>query len=56
MLAGARTGAPPLALEGRRAVGSGGWNQFCRFCKGADYLCQSRKIIEKDCKQIGANT
>ena len=26
-LAGAGTGAPPLAIEGRRAVGSGGWHQ-----------------------------
>ena len=34
-LAGAGTGVPPLALEGRRDVGSGGWNQFCWLCKGA---------------------
>ena len=29
-LAGAGTGAPPLALEGQRAVGSGGWHQLRR--------------------------
>ena len=28
-LAGAVTGAPPLDIEGRRAVGSGGWQQLC---------------------------
>ena len=26
-LAGAGTGAPPLAIEGRRAVGRSGWHQ-----------------------------
>ena len=35
-LEGAGTGAPPLDLEGRRAVGSGGWHQLRRFCKGAE--------------------
>ena len=29
-LAGAGTGAPPLALEGQRAMRSGSWNQFRR--------------------------
>ena len=29
------TGAPPLALEGQRAVGSGGWHQLRWCCKGA---------------------
>ena len=28
MLAGAGTGAPTLAIEGRRAVGNGGWYQL----------------------------
>ena len=55
-LAGAGTGAPPLALEGRRAVVSGGWHQLCRCCKGAEYLCRSSKIIQIDCTQIGTNT
>ena len=56
MLAGTGTGAPPLALEGRQVVGSGGWHQFHRCCKGADYLCQSSKIIKIDCTKIGTNT
>ena len=43
-LAGAITGAPPLAIEGRQAVGSGGWHQFCWCYKGAEYLFRSRKI------------
>ena len=55
-LAGARTGVPPLALERRRAVGSGGWHQLRRCCKGVDYLCRSSKIIQIDCTQIGTNT
>ena len=54
-LAGARTGAPQLDLEGRRAVGSGGWHQLCQCCKGAEYLCRKRKIIQIDCTQIGTN-
>ena len=33
-LAGAGTGAPPLALEGRRAVGSVGCRQLLRLYKG----------------------
>ena len=33
-LSGAGTGAPPLAVEGRRAVGSGGQHQLRRCCKG----------------------
>ena len=55
-LAGAGTGAPPFALEGRRVVGSGGWYQLCQCCKGADYLCRSRKIIQIYCTKIGTNT
>ena len=35
-LSGAGMGAPPLALEGRRAVGSGGWEKLRRSCKGAE--------------------
>ena len=52
---GAGTGAPTLALEERRAVGSGGWHQLHRCCKGAEYLCRSSKIIQIDCTQIGTN-
>ena len=55
-LSGAVTGAPPLDLEGRRAVGSGGWKKLRWCCKGADYLCQSSKIIKIDCTQIRTNT
>ena len=55
MLAGSGTGAPPLDLEGRRAVGSGGWNQLRWRCKGAEYLCWIRKIIQIYCAQIGTN-
>ena len=55
-LAGTGTGAPPLALEGLQAVGSGGWHQLRRCCKGADNLCWSRKIIQIGCKQIRTNT
>ena len=54
-LAGARTGVPPLALEGRRLVGGGGWHQLHWCCKGAEYLCRSSKIIQIDCTQIGTN-
>ena len=50
MVAG--TGAPLLALEGRQSIRSGSWNQFCRFCKDADYLCQRGKIIQLYCTEI----
>ena len=30
---GSGTGAQPLALEGRWAMGSGGWHQLCWGCK-----------------------
>ena len=50
------TGAQPLALEGRRAMGSGGWHQLCRGCKDAEYLCRRGKIIQIECTQIGTNT
>ena len=53
---GDEIGVPQLALEERRAVGRGGWQQFRWFCKGAEYLCQSNKIIQIDCTQIGTNT
>ena len=55
-LAGAGTGAPPLALEGQRAVESGGWHQLHRCCKGAEYLCRRSKKIQIECTQIGTNT
>ena len=55
-LAGARTGALTLDLEGRRAMGSFDWNQLRLCCKGAEYLCQRRKIIQIDCTQIRTNT
>ena len=55
-LDGSGTGAPPLALEGQRAAGSGGWHQLCWCCKGAEYLCQSTKIIQIGCTKIGTNT
>ena len=54
-LAGARTGAPLLGLEGQRAVGSRDWNQLCWCCKGAEYFCQCSKIIRIDCTQIGTS-
>ena len=54
-LAGAVTGAPPLALKGKQAVGSGGWHQFCWCCKGVDYLYWSTKIIQIDCTKIKTN-
>ena len=53
---GAVTGAPPLALEGRRDVVSGGWYQFRKCFKVADYLCRISKIIQIDCTKIGTNT
>ena len=55
-LEGAGTGAPTLALEGPREVGSGGWHQLRRCCKGAEYLCWGSKIIQIDCTQIKTNT
>ena len=55
-LAGTVTGAPPLSLEGRQVVRSGGWHQLFRCFKGAEYLCCSRKIVQIDCTQIGTNT
>ena len=55
-LAGAGTGALPLALEGQRAMGSGGWHQLHWCCKGVEYLCWSRKIIQIDCTKIGTDT
>ena len=55
-LAGAGTGAPPLDLQERKAVGSGGWNQLRRCCKGAKYFCQSGKIVQIDCTKIRTNT
>ena len=36
VIEGDGTGAPPLDLEGRRSVGSSGWNQLRRCCKGAE--------------------
>ena len=36
MLAGAETGAPPLALEGQQEAGSGVWNHLSRRYKGSD--------------------
>ena len=53
---GARTGAPPLALEGRWDMGSGGWHQLRWCCKDVEYLCRRSKIIQKECTQIGTNT
>ena len=49
---GAVTGAPPLALEGRRAMRSGRWHQLCRCCKDTEYLCRRSKIIQIECAQI----
>ena len=45
-------GAPPLALEGRRAMQSGSWHQFCWCFKDAEYLCRRSKIIQIECAQI----
>ena len=56
MLAVAGMGDPPLALEGPWAVGSSGWHQLRRCCKGAGYLFQRSKIIQIDCTKIGTNT
>ena len=53
---GTGTGAPSLALEGRRYVGSGGYHQLRWCCKGAEYLCCSSKIIQIECTQIETNT
>ena len=53
---GSVTGVPPLALEGRRAVGSGGWHQLRRCYKDAKYLCRISKIIQIQCTKIGTNT
>ena len=55
-LAGSGTRAPPLDLEGRRAVVSGGCYQLSQCCKSAEYLCRSRKIIQIYCTQIRTNT
>ena len=55
-LSGTVMGASPLNIEGRQAVGSGGWHQLRRCYKGAEYLCQSSKIIQIEFTQIGANT
>ena len=52
---GSGTRTPPLALEGRRAVGSGGWHQLSRCCKGAEYLCLSSLIIQMYCTKIVTN-
>ena len=46
---GAGIGAPPLPLEGRRAMRSGSWHELFRCCKDAEYLCQRRKIIQMEC-------
>ena len=51
-LAGTRTGAPPLDLEGRRAMRSGSWHQLCQCCKDAEYLCRRSKRIQIECTQI----
>ena len=40
---GSITGAPPMALEGRWEVGSGGWNQLCSCCKVAEYFLRAEK-------------
>ena len=53
---GAGTGAPPLALEGRWAMGSGGRHQLRRFYKDTEYLCRRSKIIQIECTRIGTNT
>ena len=41
----AGTGAPPLDIEGRRAMRDGSWHQLCQCCKDAEYLCRRSKII-----------
>ena len=47
-LAPAGTGAPPLVLEGQWDVGSGGWYQLCRFCKGTYSRGESIYIGESE--------
>ena len=64
-LAGSGTGAPPSAPEQERyhwLLRGGGWwvavsvaNCF-GVVRGAEYLCQSSKIIQKECRQIGTST
>ena len=53
---GAGTGAPPLALEGGRAAGIGGWHQLRQCSKGAEYFFHRSKIIQISCTKIGTNT
>ena len=48
----AGTGAPPLALGGRRAMRSGSRHQFRRCCKDAEYLCRRSKAIQIERTQI----
>ena len=64
-LAGAGTGAPPLAPEQERyhwlLRGGGRWeavavNNFFGDARSAEYLCQSSKIIQIYCRQIGTST
>ena len=55
-LAGSGTGAPPLNLEGRKNVGSGGWHQLLWCCKGAEYLYQSSRTIKIGRTQIVTTT
>ena len=54
-LAGAETVAPPLTFEGRRDVGSGGWNQLRQCFKGTESFFRSSKIIQIDCTKIRTN-
>ena len=65
VLAGAGTGAPPLAPEQERhhwlLRGGGLWEAVAGTncvvdARGAEYLCPSRKIIQIDCRQIGTST
>ena len=53
---GARTGAPPLDLEGRRAMGNGEWDKLRRCCKDAEYFFRKSKIIKIECTRIRTNT
>ena len=55
-LAPAGTGVPPLDLEVRRAMGSGGWHQLRWCCNDAEYLCQRSKIIQIEYTRIRTNT
>ena len=64
-LAGVRTGAPPLAPEQERhhwlLRGGGRWEAMAvancfGAARGAEYLCQSIKIIQIDCIKIGTKT